>query len=122
MSCKGDRDFRASEYVSLMPTTLSIQLAIKYAAKVRKMALGERLAAIGRRKQDEESEGLEEDDDDFENIRQGNIIYSSVYAKLGRDESSQDLFNGSSSSTSYLDRGHNSSTANDLVILEGTDC
>jgi len=120
MSCKGDRDYRASEYVSMMPTTLSIQVAIKYAAKVRKLALGERLAAIGRRKQDEESEGVEDFDGDFENIQQGNIIYSSVYTSLGNRGNQVSANDGFSSS--YLSGNSaavKSNSSADLGILEG---
>lgn len=67
----------------MFPSTHSIQIAIKYANKLRKMALTDHLTAIGRKKLDEEEEGVVEDDDDFENMRSGNVIYSSIYSTLG---------------------------------------
>jgi hypothetical protein len=113
--CKADKDFRASEYVTMMPSTHSIQVAIKYANKLRKMALTDRLTAIGRKKLDEEEEGLEEEDDDFENMRTGNIIYSSVYSALG----SKITGNGST----FMDSSSNSFNANksssEVIFFEG---
>jgi len=90
MCCKADRDFRASEYATLMPSSHSVQVAVKYASKIRKMALAERLNGIGRRKLEQEEEPS--DDDDFENVKNGTIIYTRAGNAGSSYAESQDLF------------------------------
>lgn len=81
------------------------------------MALTDRLTAIGRKKLAEEDENVEEDDDDFENMRTGNVIYSSLYSNLTNVGGNS---NNDSQSTSYLSSSFlaNQSTS-DVVFLEG---
>lgn len=101
----------------MMPSTHSIQVAVKYANKLRKMALTERLTAIGRKKLDEEEEGVEEDDDDFENMRAGNVIYSSVYTSLGNNTNNTTGYSFSGSQDMFGTTINHSSS--DLGILAG---
>ena len=57
LSCKSDRDFRSVEAASLFPSAESLQLAIKYASRLRKMNLASKFGEIAlRRRQEEEEE------------------------------------------------------------------
>lgn len=100
MSCKGDWDARGAEYVSMMPSAHAVQVALKYASKLRKRGLVDRLSAIGRKKLDEEELEIEGDDDDFETLKMGTVVYSNVQNRTLAAEysASQDLFNDSTSS------------------------
>jgi chromosome transmission fidelity protein 4 len=117
--CKGDKDFRASEYVTMMPSTHSIQVSIKYANKLRKMALTDRLTVIGRKKLDEEEDGVEEDDDDFENMRSGNVIYSSVYSTLANPGTPQQANSSSMLCSSTGGNSFANDSSCDVVFYEG---
>merc|ERR1719431_1265520 len=74
LSCKSDRDFRACEVASLFPSAESLQLAIKYASRLKKMNLASKFGEIAlRRRQEEEEEEMalargrgREDEDDFD--------------------------------------------------------
>lgn len=59
LSCKSDRDFRACEVATLFPSAESLQLAIKYASRLKKMNLASKFGEIAlRRRQEEEEETL----------------------------------------------------------------
>merc|ERR1719383_1402146 len=56
LSCKSDRDFRSVEVASLFPPAESLQLAIKYASRLRKMNLAAKIGEIAHRRRQEEEE------------------------------------------------------------------
>jgi hypothetical protein len=93
-----------------MPTSSAVQAAVKYASKLRRNALTERLAAIGRKKMEEVES---EDEEDFE-TRLTSVITNSVrYVTNGNSSAaaysgSEDLF------AEYDSRGD--SSANDTSL------
>lgn len=64
LACKSDREFRAVELCELLPDAHSVSLAIKYAARSRRMNLANRLDDLAREKAELEAE--EEQEDDFQ--------------------------------------------------------
>lgn len=66
LACKSDREFRAMELCELLPDAHSVSLAIKYAARSRRMNLANRLDELAREKAKLEAE--EEFEDDFQQI------------------------------------------------------
>jgi len=81
LACKSDREFRAVELCELLPDAHSVSLAIKYAARSRRMNLANRLDDLARKKAELEAE--EEQEDDFQ---QDNwpIRGSEVFTSRGR--------------------------------------
>ncbi|XP_074651576.1 WD repeat and HMG-box DNA-binding protein 1-like [Tubulanus polymorphus] len=75
LACKSDREFRATEICDLMPDQQTVQLAIKYASRLRHLMLAQRISEIAKRKGEEEEARLFGDahanDDDDENFRTG---------------------------------------------------
>jgi len=63
LSCKSDRIFRAVEICELMPNADTVNLAIQYATKMRRMNLAQRLVELARKKAEIENEDDETDDD-----------------------------------------------------------
>ena len=66
LSCKSDRIFRAVEICELMPNAETVNLAIQYATKMRKMNLAQRLVELARRKAQEAEDALDEPNSDSE--------------------------------------------------------
>ncbi|XP_078344352.1 WD repeat and HMG-box DNA-binding protein 1-like isoform X2 [Oculina patagonica] len=62
LACKSDREFRAFELCELLPDAHSVSLAIKYAARSRRMNLANRLDDLARKKAELEAEVELEDD------------------------------------------------------------
>uniref|UniRef100_H2YB76 WD repeat and HMG-box DNA-binding protein 1 n=1 Tax=Ciona savignyi TaxID=51511 RepID=H2YB76_CIOSA len=76
LCCKSDQEYQAMDVCSMMPTSASMSLAIKYASRIRKIMLAQRLSEICQEKVQEEQEAIlkkqqkmdvesEEEDDDF---------------------------------------------------------
>lgn len=55
LACQSGLEMRAVELCELMPTPHVAQLAVKYASKLGKMPLAERLAQVVKRKTNEQS-------------------------------------------------------------------
>ncbi|CAH3160505.1 unnamed protein product [Porites lobata] len=76
LACKSDREFRAAELCELLPDAHSVSLAIKYAARSRRMNLAKRLDDLARQKAALEAD--EESDDEYQQadwpIRQSSRI------------------------------------------------
>ena len=65
LACKTGRDTRAEEIAELMSGQQAVQLVIKYASRVKKIQLAEKLTDIARAKAEEEAaEGEEEDQEE----------------------------------------------------------
>nr|CAB3267679.1 WD repeat and HMG-box DNA-binding protein 1-like [Phallusia mammillata] len=73
--CKTDQEFEAHEVCGLMPSASSVNLAIKYASRIRKIMLAQRLSEVAQekaqdemeaaiRKQKKENQGVDEEDSD----------------------------------------------------------
>lgn len=110
----------------MMPTAHAVQVAVKFASKQRKKGLVDRLTTIGRRKLDEEELEAEGDDDDFETLKMGTIVYSNVQNRTLSLEysASQDLFSENTSSRfnqSSSSLSTSFSTANRSVITVPED-
>ncbi|KAG7162954.1 WD repeat and HMG-box DNA-binding protein 1-like [Homarus americanus] len=56
LACRSERDSRALEVCQLMPSYHTVELAIKYAGKLRRLQLAERLGEIAAAKMEEELE------------------------------------------------------------------
>ena len=54
LACKTDREYRAVEVGELMPSSHTVQLAIKYAGRLRMLQLAGRLGEVARQKAEEE--------------------------------------------------------------------
>uniref|UniRef100_H2YB75 Minichromosome loss protein Mcl1 middle region domain-containing protein n=1 Tax=Ciona savignyi TaxID=51511 RepID=H2YB75_CIOSA len=65
LCCKSDQEYQAMDVCSMMPTSASMSLAIKYASRIRKIMLAQRLSeeAILKKQQKMDVESEEEDDD-----------------------------------------------------------
>ena len=59
LACKSGREYRAVEVCELMPSSHTVQLAIKYASRLRLMQLAARLGEVARQKAEEEAEEVE---------------------------------------------------------------
>ena len=59
LACKSGREYRAVEVCELMPSSHTVQLAIKYASRLRLMQLAARLGEVARQKAEEEAEEAE---------------------------------------------------------------
>ena len=55
LACKTDREYRAVEICELMPSSHTVQLAIKYAGRLRMHQLAGRLSEVARSKVEEEA-------------------------------------------------------------------
>ena len=66
LSCKSDHESRALEVARLLPSVETLQLAIQYAAKVRRTGLAEKLGGMAVARQEEEAKEVEEGDEDIE--------------------------------------------------------
>jgi hypothetical protein len=67
LACKTGREFRAVEICGLMPSSHTVQLAIKYASRLRLAPLAERLANLAREKAMEEAGIVQPSGEDEEN-------------------------------------------------------
>ena len=64
LSCKSDHESRALEVARLLPSVETLQLAIQYAAKIRRTGLAEKLGRMAvARQEEEETKEVEEDED-----------------------------------------------------------
>jgi len=65
LSCKSDHESRALEVARLLPSVETLQLAIQYAAKMRRTGLAEKLGrmAVARQEEEEDTKEVEEDED-----------------------------------------------------------
>nr|XP_039249146.1 WD repeat and HMG-box DNA-binding protein 1-like [Styela clava] len=72
LACKLERESRAREVCELLPSSSSVNLAIKYASRLKRMVLAQKLQEVAQEKQQEEMEAImkmqnnDEDDDDDE--------------------------------------------------------
>jgi len=76
LACKSDHESRAMEVAKLLPSVETLQLAIQYAAKMRRSALAEKLGKLAMQRQEEETVT---GDDDTEKV-------------VDEDDESQDMF------------------------------
>ena len=70
LACKSDHESRAIEVAQLLPSVETIQLAIQYAAKMRRVGLAEKLGKLAMEKQEEE-EATQEDTDNRAELEDG---------------------------------------------------
>ena len=63
LACKTQRESRAMEICELMPTQHAVQLAVKYATRLRFMQLATQLNELAHRKAAEEMEEEEEEEE-----------------------------------------------------------
>ncbi|XP_013388895.1 WD repeat and HMG-box DNA-binding protein 1-like [Lingula anatina] len=61
LSCKADREFRAIELCEMMPSQHAVQLAIKYASRMKRIQLAEKISDVARQKAEEEAARLQQD-------------------------------------------------------------
>lgn len=80
LSCKSERIFRAVEICELMPNADTVNLAIQYATKMRRMNLAQRLVELARKKADED-EMDDTDNEGSENEDSEGDVYSSSVSK-----------------------------------------
>ncbi|XP_050732101.1 WD repeat and HMG-box DNA-binding protein 1-like [Eriocheir sinensis] len=59
LACRSERECRAVEVCRLMPSVATVQLAIKYSAKLHRLALAERLGGVAAAKVEEEGQRAE---------------------------------------------------------------
>ena len=59
LACKSDHESRAIEVAQLLPSVDTLQLAIQYAAKMRRTGLAEKLGNIAMAKQEEETDAAD---------------------------------------------------------------
>ncbi|KAJ8308558.1 hypothetical protein KUTeg_013432 [Tegillarca granosa] len=64
LSARSDREYRALEVCELMPDQHTLQLAIKYASRLKHIQLAERISELVRRKLEEEEAGEEEQEEE----------------------------------------------------------
>ena len=60
LACRSDHESRAIEVASLMPNVETLQLAIKYAANVRRVALADKLGKLAMDLQEQQEREEEE--------------------------------------------------------------
>ena len=60
LACKSDHESRAVEVARLLPSAETVQLAIKYSVKMRKLALAEKLGKLAMDMEEKEEEVVEE--------------------------------------------------------------
>ena len=60
LACKSDHESRAVEVARLLPSADTVQLAIKYSVKMRKLALAEKLGKLAMDMEEKEEEVVEE--------------------------------------------------------------
>eukprot|EP00112_Aurelia_sp_Birch-Aquarium-sp1_P022414 Seg631.2 transcript_id=Seg631.2/GoldUCD/mRNA.D3Y31 product="WD repeat and HMG-box DNA-binding protein 1" protein_id=Seg631.2/GoldUCD/D3Y31 len=104
LSCKSDRIFRAVEICELMPNAETVNLAIQYATRMRRMNLAQRLDELARRKSEEEEEAVEDensDDDDMMEER-GRFGSLSQNRRMPTAPLSRNSFNASNTRTITL--------------------
>jgi len=77
LACRSDHESRAIEVASLLPSVESLQLAIKYAAKLRRVGLADKLGQLAM--------DMQEQQDKEEEERQGG-------GQAAEEEESQDMF------------------------------
>merc|ERR1719480_229455 len=72
LACKSDHESRAVEVASLMPNVETLQLAIKYAAKLRRVGLADKLGQLAMDLQEQQEEkqagGHVEDEDESQDM------------------------------------------------------
>merc|ERR1719154_1071349 len=78
LACKSDHESRAIEVAGLVPSVETIQLAIQYAAKMRRVGLAEKLGKLAMEKQEMEDTADQEETGDSN--------------RVDDDEKSQDMF------------------------------
>ena len=67
LACKSDHESRAVEVAQLLPSVDTLQLAIQYAAKMRRTGLAEKLGNIAMAKQEEEAAAAADMEENVEN-------------------------------------------------------
>lgn len=67
LSARSEREFRALEVCEMMPDEHTLQLAIKYASRLKHIQLAERISELAMRKSEEtaQEEDIEEEQEDF---------------------------------------------------------
>jgi len=63
LACKSDHESRAMEVARLLPSVETVQLAIQYAAKIRRLGLAEKLGKLAMEKQEQEEVSQEVNED-----------------------------------------------------------
>ncbi|OWF52969.1 WD repeat and HMG-box DNA-binding protein 1-like isoform X2 [Mizuhopecten yessoensis] len=71
LSARSDREFRALEVCEMMPEQHTLQLAIKYASRIKHMHLAERISELAQQKEEEAEQ--EEDEEDVPEARNGHL-------------------------------------------------
>lgn len=61
LACRSGFEYRAVEICDLMPSHHVVQLAMKYASKLGKMNLADKVAEVATRKVDEREQGFQND-------------------------------------------------------------
>lgn len=64
MSARSEREFRALEVCEMMPDEHTLQLAIKYASRLKHIQLAERISELAMRKSEEAQQEMEEEEED----------------------------------------------------------
>lgn len=64
LSARSDREFRALEVCEMMLEPHTLQLAIKYACRLKYMQLAERISEVVQRKSAEQAEEVEEEEEE----------------------------------------------------------
>jgi len=75
LACRSGHEFRAVELCDLMPSQHVVQLAMKYASKLGKMNLAEKIAEVVTNKMEEKERGLQNDHVDTYTSRYSILIY-----------------------------------------------
>ena len=65
LACKSDHEYRAVEISEMMPDSHTVQLAIKYASRIRRMQLAQKLTEIAKQKVEEELKKAECTEDEY---------------------------------------------------------
>lgn len=65
LSARSEREFRALEVCEMMPDEHTLQLAIKYASRLKHIQLAERISELAMRKSEEVQEEVETEEEDF---------------------------------------------------------
>ena len=68
LACKSEREYRAVELCEMMPSAHTVQLAIKYASRLRLINLAERLSQLAQSKAVQEEQGADEVEEDEEDV------------------------------------------------------
>lgn len=91
LACRTERESRALEVCQLMPSYHTVQLAIKYAGKLHRMQLADKLGEVASAKMEEEMERAAkahqmEEEDDLQMYVQIESIFAPGICKTERNE------------------------------------